>query len=108
MSDTSQNEQQEATARPWRIPLDAKYCIEDASGKVIAAAMRDYSTDGRDRANAALIVKAVNAHGPLVAALENIQADMRRLARMTYGQNREIVDGVIARTEAALAQAGTQ
>ena len=56
----------EATARPW----DDNYgVIIDSNGHTIVRAIRD---DDEGIANAALIVKAVNAHDSLVAALDRL------------------------------------
>lgn len=52
---------------PWAIGPEHDYEIYDAKGDYLALMMD--ARDGDDEANAAFIVKAVNSHDKLVAAL---------------------------------------
>ena len=62
----------ETTARPWSVHKDD---LSIRSGATVIADTSDASTDAETtRANAALIVKAVNSHDALLAALELVVA----------------------------------
>lgn len=78
----------EATPRPWRVDPNHPTDVQDASGReilsciwkdevgdtwVIRGIIAAQSEDERD-ANAALIVRAVNAHDDLIVALEGARA----------------------------------
>lgn len=60
----------EPSPTPWKI--DNGYAIQDANGLDLAE-INGWDTDSeRDDANAALIVRAVNAHAELLAAATEI------------------------------------
>ena len=70
------------TPLPWRLYSpgepetsvfeDGKTIVADVGGSTLAVARTHYFTDERARANAAFIVKAVNAHDDLVKALRDL------------------------------------
>lgn len=77
-----------ASPRPWRwdfgdngIDYSNKYCqITDVDGDLVIADVNDLFDKEIGRANAALIVEAVNSHDELVSALEKAR---RVLAMLT-------------------------
>lgn len=72
--------EQGATPRPWRVSkFDGRYSIVAEGAITIAPSLAEIDT--HPQANAALIVKAVNAHDALVAALYTAKAMIRLNAR---------------------------
>ncbi len=64
----------EATARPWRTAgPNNSYIVGQADTHIAVTIHQHIERHLPFEANAALIVKAVNAHDALVAALETIQ-----------------------------------
>jgi phosphohistidine swiveling domain-containing protein len=62
------------TPTPWKIASDTGPCVISNGEREIGECYEDGETQvAEDEANAAHIVKCVNAHGELVAALERIR-----------------------------------
>lgn len=61
------SEENKATAGPWHIAPIATWMIEDDYGNKIVECIGDGVTIEQDRANAALIVRAVNGLGEMEA-----------------------------------------
>lgn len=110
-------ETKQATARPWVNELGASMNHEGAwqsevrtdLGELVAVAYGNSNTGDRSaESRAALIVRAVNAHDALVAALEAIQArlvgEWDHPALVAYGPCREVAEiDTLEITRAALA-----
>ena len=61
------------SAYPWRVSNSSAFAILDGGGHLVASAHNvGYYSDAQNKARAALIVRAVNAHAELVAALETL------------------------------------
>ena len=96
----------EPTPRPWRLFLQGNNeKIGDHAGRKIAVLCR---TADERAANGALIVRAVNAHDDLVAALKEALVQAEGCWRHHYGNNPEgsAEPYHIALMRAALAKAG--
>lgn len=90
------------TPTPWRVSLDA-YVVHVETDRTLAACPATL-TIGADeaRANADLIVRAVNAHESLVSALERIEAMLSDGMALGRNQKRALADS--ARAALALAK----
>ena len=62
----------EATPRPWRVKDGNGFVVEDSYGIAILSTTSGAQNRRAARANARLIVRAVNAYDALVSALEQI------------------------------------
>lgn len=61
------------TPTPWRqSEINPMYVLDDARGEIIAECQPHY-VDKKSKENAAFIVRAVNAHDELLAALKKIR-----------------------------------
>ena len=111
------------TPTPWKFD-NTRGCRSIKGGKIGSSKQARYtevactvglSNDDRDRANAELIVRAVNAHDSLVAALETTERGYDRLRAMAkcFGVSEEwnrdevleVAESVLEKCRAALALA---
>ena len=68
----------EHTPTPWAVGARAFLRVETSDGKTVATTGSDSDLRDQWEANAAFIVKAVNAHDALVEALEDLLSDVER------------------------------
>lgn len=104
----------EASPRPWRVRDDRTFVAIQSSpkvgetyGEMVTISSGGFTKPrGAGAANAALIVKAVNAHEELVATLASIRDKARSLASDEMTSNRGLWKACADEADAALTKAG--